>query len=507
MVEVDPPSAEGSPLASNETAVVEKKTEVTNLPALPAKVLSLITTLLHDHDDRINLASACRQLRSVLIPSAFASISANINSPWELSTLVYLFLANSGLGAAVKSLSLTKSKCKQSGELKFDEDRMDPVLRNLADTKRQAGKWRDSLLGQSPRDKERQNDAWAAILLTLFPNLENLEMDWAPPRDYRVRVMETAINRSYPPDTQPPFRRLTRVVIPAWKYGRSPLLASEALKFFQTLSLREFSCHGILDDFMDRAPGDKKDITPYTTITHLTLRHSNSDGGFVELISACERLETFIYENASFLTMGEPWNPPAIYKSLLRHKSSLTEIQIYDKGGPRPIGSHEHDYFGSLDEFLGLTNLRIPAGNILDWNMSTKESRNWLGGVLPPGLQSLSIDGFNKCPNPICLIEQLEDLMRNKFLGSPLYLLDQLEIRGSFLDCTYYKPGEPLSNFKFIERGMQAAAALLALQCSSNGVAFTVVDSMMENIPGCESALVPKECYTEPLRALSPSFF
>ncbi|KAL4788807.1 hypothetical protein BDV19DRAFT_395644 [Aspergillus venezuelensis] len=505
MVGVDRPSAGGRPLAINETEVAEGET-ATNLTTLPANVLSLITILLHDHGDKVNLASACRQLRSTLLPSAFASISANINSPWGLSSLVYLILANSELGAAVKSLSLTKSKCKQSRELKFNKDQMEPVLRNLTDTKRQAGRWRDSLLGQSPRDKERQNDAWAAILLTLLPNLEDLEMDWVPPRDYRVRVMETAIDRSYPPDTQPPFRRLTRLVIPPWKYGRSPLLASEALKLFQKLSLREFSCHGVLDDFMDRSPADKKAITPYTSITHLRLFHSNSGGGFVELISACEQLEAFTYENGSFQTIGEPWNPPAIYKSLLRHKSSLTEIQIYDKGGPRPMGSHEYDFLGSLEDFLSITKLRLPAGNILDWNMSTKEPQNWLGGVLPPGLQSLSIDGFNKCPNPVRLIEQLEDLMRNSFPGSPLYHLRRLEIRGSFLDCTYYKPGEPLLNFKFLERGMQAAAALLALQCS-NGVAFTIVDSMLENIPGCESALVPKECYTEPLRALSPSFY
>ncbi|KAL4947530.1 hypothetical protein BDW69DRAFT_190117 [Aspergillus filifer] len=506
MDEVNRPSAEGSPLASNETSVAEEKA-VSMLPTLPAKVLILITTLLHDHDDKIHLASACRQLRSALLPSAFSYISANINSAWELSTLVCLILANSELGAAVKSLSLTHSKCQQSWELKFDQDQMAPVLRDLAATKRQANKWQESLLGQSPRDKERQKDAWAAILLTLVPNLEHLEMDWAPPRDYRVHVMETAIKRNYSPDTQQPFGCLTRLVISAWNYGPSPLLASEVLKFFQTLSLREFSCHGIVDDFMDRMPAGKKDITPYTTITHLTLRHSNSEGGFFELISACEQLEVFIYENASFNSVGKPWNPPAVYKSLLRHKSSLTEIQIYDKGKPRPIGSHEYEFFGPLDDFLGVTKLRLPAGNILAWNMGTNEPQNWLGGILPPGLQSLSIDGFNKCPNVVRLIEQLEDLMRNSFPGSPLYRLCRLEIRGSFLDCTYYKPGDPLSDFKFLERGMQTAVDFLASQCSCNGVAFTVVDSMLENIPGCESALVPGECYTQTLRASSPSIF
>ncbi|KAL4934864.1 hypothetical protein BDV06DRAFT_208156 [Aspergillus oleicola] len=477
------------------------------LSSLPENILTLVATFLHDHDDKVNLATACRQIRSILLPSTFASISVNINSPLELSTLVHLILANSELGAAIKSLSLTKSKSKHTGELKFDKDNMATLLKSLTDTRREAAKWRDNLVGQTPRERESQKDAWAAILLTLVPNLQDLEMDWAPPRDYRIRVMDRAINYEHSSDSQPPFRRLTRLVIPAWKCDRSPLLASEALKFFQTLSLREFSCHGIVDDFANRRPARKKKITPYTTIEHLALYHSSSGGGFAELILACEELEVFIYENVSYHSFNQPWDPPAVYQSLLHHKNSLKQIQIYDKGGPRPMGPHEYEFFGSLEDFMSLTSLRLPAGNLLDWNMHTKEPDNWLGGVLPPSLESLSIDGFHKCPNVVHLIEQLEDIMRNRSPGSPLNRLRVLEIRGSFLDCTYYQPGQPLRNFKFLERGMEAATALIALQCSLNGVSFTVVDTMLENIPGCTSALVPRECYTEPSRVLSPSFF
>lgn len=63
---------------------------------------------------------------------------------------------------------------------------------------------------------------------------------------------------------------------------------------------------------------------------------------------------------------GEPWNPPAIFNTLLHHKDILVKIHVYNADVHERCDPSEDAFFGSLSNFTALKDLRIRVTNLLD---------------------------------------------------------------------------------------------------------------------------------------------
>lgn len=166
---------------------------------------------------------------------------------------------------------------------------------------------------------------------------------------------------------------------------------------------------------------------------------------------------------------GEPWNPPAIFNTLLHHKDILVKIHVYNADVHERCDPSEDVFFGSLSNFTALKDLRIRVTNLLDWDRQEKVPRKDLFSVLPASLVSLTIENFDECPSLIDMVEQIEDIMRHR--KGNFSLLESLEICGCFLDLLGPEEDDGM------RPGFKPAMALLSIACESSGVDFAVRES------------------------------
>lgn len=437
------------------------------LASLPNEILIHITGFLADQKDRVHLVGSCRHFRDVLLPYAFTSIAVNSNCRWTLSCLVHTLLQKPRCGAAVRSLSLINGHCTHSEKLRLNRALLTRALKRIAHTEEELVEWRDNLEGKSTdRWDGHTEDAWRAVLLSLAPNLETLTIEWHTAEKYTGKVLTRASNREKPFDTHPAFARLRSVSIPEWDCDDTPIIADDILHFFRFSSLRQFSAYGVADGADEDEASTMKNLGALSNVTDVSFYGSNSANGFSSSVLACQKLQSFVYENIVWGEWGETWNPPAIFNTLLHHKDTLVKIHVYNADGYEALDPAENVFFGSLANFTALKDLRIRATNLLDWDHEQNVSTNDLFSVLPASLVSLTIENFDQCPNVGDMVEQIEDVMRNRM--GIFSFLESLEIGGFFL-YPHNDSGEEVMHPAF-----RSVMRILQLACECSGVEFAM---------------------------------
>ncbi|KAL2825738.1 hypothetical protein BDW59DRAFT_145866 [Aspergillus cavernicola] len=461
------------------------------LSTLPSEILIIISSQLESQIDRLSLAGCSHRFRTLLLPHAFTSITIRKDCTWSLSSLVHILVRSPTFAHHVLSLSLNtdNNHCQHPHKIQINEETMQEVLKNLGLTEEDTPKWENDLRGKVEGSWEgQQQDAWSAILLTLLPNLEVLQMEWGHEVDHRRTVLERASRSEGPVDTRPTFSRLREVYIRSYE-TYTGISVSDVFPFFRFPSMRKFSSHVVIyghkHEKTAEIPGD-------CNVTDLALYSSSPTSGFAGLISRCARLESFICQHASGLEWYSPLDHPSLHRKLIRHTNTLKEIAIYCEIDPcRPRGPNEDAFFGSLAGFSVLQKLRLRASNLLDWDSKALKARNHLWEVLPPSLQSLVVEDFHQCPNMEEFVEQLADMIRNSYPGSPGPR--SLEIRGILHDLRKYHWRKGSRVGTLLLPAIASAAALLDLYCPDGGVDFAMCDVLLEMHFGC--GLVPKESY------------
>jgi hypothetical protein len=299
-------------------------------------------------------------------------------------------------------------------------------------------------------------DLWVALILLLVPGVEELSLTFLYGSVY-IRKLLSVVTTSRTMNNElllsggadglePPlssfFSRL-HTLSARWYDTENGVPSSYILPFFRLPSLREFNGMCITDggpedeyDLRGTGPprnkdyhyfyddGDYEDYEPYpeydddpegyfrrypgdedfSNVTHIALTESNSEMGFPDLIRACRRLVSFVYEYGECGgTLG--WLAPRrFYGSLCKHKDWLEELTIcYDDWACGYGDPLESEFIGSFRDFKVLKRLRVRGDNILvrDGKMPFD--------LLPPSLESLVIEDFS-AENGQNLIEQLREL-------------------------------------------------------------------------------------------------
>lgn len=275
------------------------------LTSLPNEILINITGFLDEQKDRVHLAASCRHFRNVLLPYAFTSIFMNSDCRWTLSCLVDTLLRKPRCGAAVRSLSLIGGPCRHSRKLRFNRELLTRALQRIAHTEEELVEWRDDLEG-NPTDGwgGYTEDVWRAVLLSLVPNLETLEVGWYPTQKYTEKILSKAPNHETPFDVRRAFTRLRSVSIPEWDCDDTPINACDIMNSFGFPSLQQFSGYGVAD-FADNDEVSRiTKLGAFSNVNDIFFYGSNSTNGFASFVLVCEKLQSFVYENIVWGELG-----------------------------------------------------------------------------------------------------------------------------------------------------------------------------------------------------------
>ncbi|KAL4875534.1 hypothetical protein BJY04DRAFT_223890 [Aspergillus karnatakaensis] len=472
------------------------------LSTIPREILLLIASQLSVPRDVLHLASCCHQFHALLTPEAYSTLRLKDSSLLHLTRLTHTLARNLNLASAVRSLRFTDDVDLGSSQYfvaHYDRDTIYPLLEAATSSPDELAAW-EKLLAEK---HDSEGDPWMAVLLPLLPNLEELVMTVHYPSLYTRRMIQRA--------TQNPENTILtklRDITASWWDTENGLPSSYVLPFFRLPSLRRFTGHMIEDGrFEDQnmhdddpdyeiyeeedheikeekyyaAPGN------FSNVTHLHLYNSNSARGLPDLIGAAKRLESFVYMYNGSVGEYDPFDPPAFYKSLRKHKDSLQEITLCETPYAFSVGDPlEFQFIGSFADFTALKSLRLRSFNILRWNEEdAMGSTNSLFDVLPPSLNSLTIEDFNKHDGP-SLLAQLEDLIRDRKSHFPY--LKHLELRGEMRepvrDITPFMSGVLVARVEPLRMAGEFLdmSKVLANLCREAGVRFLFGDPNIEMI-------------------------
>ncbi|KAJ0425630.1 hypothetical protein BJY00DRAFT_184515 [Aspergillus carlsbadensis] len=425
------------------------------LTSLPAELLLLTTSHLDNQKDILNLASTTRALHALLYPHAFTSLILDEGSVYQLTRLVHVLARNPHCARAVRILQFDDlprvgSRVRKEEKVKYDPEVIRPVLERMASalsssSNTMVAKWEDVL--RTGDDTE----PWIALILTLVPNVEDLSLTFNYLSFYIRKLfsmMDTATetggaSSALPgpgsPTKEPQplvlFSRL-RTLSARWYDTENGVSSSYLLPFFRLPSLREFNGVSITDGrpadeyelrgdgppedcyyydedeepypeydedpegYFRRYPGDEG----FSNVTHITLSDSNSEHGFPDLIRACRRLVSFVYEHGERGGTLGWFAPRRFHGSLCKHKDWLEELTIcYDNWACGHGDPLESEFIGSFKDFKTLKRLRLRGENIL-----VREGKMPFD-LLPPSLESLLIEEF-AADNGQNLLGQLREL-------------------------------------------------------------------------------------------------
>ncbi|KAL2857219.1 hypothetical protein BJY01DRAFT_136758 [Aspergillus pseudoustus] len=444
------------------------------LTDLPNEILLLVARHLPDTTDVLHFASCSRGMKDLLLPHAYTCVTITSNCISSLSRLATVLSCKPSLGSRVRCLHIgpPARPCKHKCNARYNPSGINSILSKLAYTEEEKHEWNDSLIGRGDSDWE-QEDAWWAILWTLMPNIEELDVTWQYGTDCRERILERVGALSDRFNVGSTFMKLREVNLKLW--CKDVVISGEdALLFFRLPALRKFLGYYILELGANRDDPDEEELQGFSTVTDIELHSSNSSTGFRQLTRACASLKSVVYHHASIRGNTRLLAPPAFYKSLSRHKRTLESISMNgDPGFGMGMGS---PYFGSLFNFTALKTLSIPAMCILDWIEVGNRPLNHVFDVLPVSLERLAIEDFHHCVNKRSLGKQMEDLLKATPERYPS--LHYVNIVGHFCDKTRchskIDPEDPPLDPKIMR-----IAARLALICMTKSlVHFGVYDTI-----------------------------
>ncbi|KAL4863167.1 hypothetical protein BDV12DRAFT_202377 [Aspergillus spectabilis] len=425
------------------------------LLTLPPELLLQITSHINNQKDILNFASTTRSLHALLYIHAFTSLILDDEAHYQVPRLAHVLARNPPCARAVRILKFETELCSRMEEtVSYDPSVIFPLLEKVsstiasldagANTNKIVAKWEEQL-----REGD-EFEPWVAVILSIVPNIEELSLTFTHPSFY-IRKLFTMISPATgtlpnPHSPEPPFVFSRLQTLSARSYNTEyGIRSSYILPFFRLPSLHTFNgvmvvdsqpedanelcVNGPLDDFYDSdyEPAPEYEDDPegnfrcypgaeaFSNVTHIRLIGCNSQKGFPDLIRACRRLVSFVYEYGDCGGVVGFTDSRRFYASLWRHRASLEEVEIccQDVNGPRESG-----FIGSFKEFQFLRQLRVCADDILVRVEGARTKRIGID-VLPASLENLVIDFFYACDDPEELGEQLKELRREAKLQCP----------------------------------------------------------------------------------------
>ncbi|CEL04021.1 hypothetical protein ASPCAL05155 [Aspergillus calidoustus] len=378
------------------------------LTDLPNEILLLISRNLPDTSDVLHFASCSRDLQELLLSQAYSCVTLRPDCIATLSRLTTVLSHKPSLAARVRHLHLASTEpCSHKCRARYSPNRVHQILNNLALTEEELTEWKDALVGKGDREWD-QEDAWWAMLWTLLPNLEKLDIAWENGTDYRERVLERIGATGNRFNLGSTFTKLREVNLKWWR-TEVGISTEEVLLFFRLPALERFSGYYVIERYGDDEDTDEEVTEGVSTVTDIQLHSSNSSTGFASLSRAVAGLKSIVYHHAFVCDCERPLMAPEFHQSLSRHKSTLESISM---AGDPGYGLGTPVFFGPLLDFTALRQLSIPSMCLLDWEEGVPSPRNHLFDVLPPSLESLSVEAFHDCVNKQVLAQQLGDVVK-----------------------------------------------------------------------------------------------
>jgi hypothetical protein len=422
------------------------------LLTLPPELLLQIASHINNQKDILNLASTTRSLHALLYIHAFTSLTLDDETHYQITRLTHVLARNPRCARAVRVLGFETELCSRIEEtVSYDPSVIFPLIEKVSSTiasldaganaNKLVAKWEEQL-----READ-EIEPWVAVILSIVPNVEELSLTFSHPSFY-IRKLFTMISPATgtlpnPHGPEPPFlfSRLHTLSARS-EFG---IRSSYILPFFRLPSLHTFNGvmvadgqpedakelreDGPLDDFYDSdyEPAPEYEDDPegnfrcypgaeaFSNVTHIRLIGSNSRKGFPDLIRACRRLVSFVYEYGGYDGVDRFTDSRRFYASLWRHRGSLEEVELCCQH-VNWLG--ESEFIGSFKEFQVLRRLRVCADDILV-RMEGARTKKIAMDVLPASLDNLVIEFFHACDDPEELSVQLKELQREAKLQCP----------------------------------------------------------------------------------------
>ncbi|RLM02032.1 hypothetical protein CFD26_109155 [Aspergillus turcosus] len=417
-------------------------------PSLSNDVLLLIGEFLEDHQDRYNLLFVCHHFHDLFRPLVYRY--AALKDCSQTRSFLSAALRHPELARAVRALDLSGWRTRSEP---YESTSMPAVDMELFRNWAQEISYSDEEYVQWEQDLQQDDgEAWIALLLPLVRNVQQLRLVYPKENRYLDRMMQRAVQREKPFDTQPAFRALREVSLghlDDTPDSKGTYLPSQVLPFLQLPSMRAIAVDSIIESTSaDEQPQPQQ--SPASSVSEIVLNTSSGAKGMTSIIAACSALRSFKYQHSDGHLLAEGYQPAAFYRSLSASKHTLHTLWLDSCGVHLPFtiaGANEtHDeWFGSLADFTNLKDVRIRLPNLLDIRYQAEPSVP-LAEVLPTGVESLYVEGCKE--NTLAmLVNQLGTLLGASNSGiadgrrgqsARFKDLKKLEIEGMFHDEEEY---------------------------------------------------------------------
>lgn len=377
---------------------------------LPAEILFQLVDEFEYTDDQVRLLRVCRSWNVILCANVYSRIKLWGNN--KVLRFAEGLQRNPRIRPLVQEVrcpSLLASDDDESGF--YNRALFHELLQSFADTDNEVAAWEKKL------DQEN-GFAWLAVLLLLLPNLQFLGLEWKWwPEDNDTILWTVSRIASKSPQVGLPLQKLQKVSVTIFD-SNDRFSVRRFIPFLTLPSMQALHLEGCFET--DRSEGlDPSEesggsfeipfeIRPRTSpIRELSLLDSNFVTGLCELLPAFTQLERFEYQHTNVLDSGENHANFRCHRfrdPLLSQRQSLRELRLNDVGVTKLIGiedyeghydedieeSKEQAWFGSLDEFTALKELRMPVYNLLN-SVDGAEPSVSLDKLLPRGLEILAL--------------------------------------------------------------------------------------------------------------------
>ncbi|OJI99713.1 hypothetical protein ASPVEDRAFT_81308 [Aspergillus versicolor CBS 583.65] len=375
---------------------------------LPTEILFQLLDEFEYTDDQVRLLQVCRSWNVILCAKVYSRIKL-----WGDNKVLRFaegLQRNPRLRPLVQELDfpcLSGSDDDESGF--YDRALFHELLQSFADTDNEVAAWEKKL------DQEN-GFAWLAVLLLLLPNLQVLDVQWAWKPEDNDRLLWTVSRiASKSPQVGLPLQKLQKVSVTIFdshdRYSVKQFIPFLTLPSMQALHLEgcfEFDRSEGLDP-SEESGGSFEipfEIRPRTSpIREISLLDSNILTGLCELLPGFTQLERFVYQHTNVVDSTENLANFRCHRfrdPLLSQRQSLRELRLNDIGVTKRTDDDDdffykdieepkqQAWFGSLDEFTALKELRMPVYNLLD-SVDGAEPSVSLDKLLPRGLEILAL--------------------------------------------------------------------------------------------------------------------
>ncbi|PGH10818.1 hypothetical protein AJ80_07369 [Polytolypa hystricis UAMH7299] len=353
---------------------------------LASEIHLLIAQHLGTHDS-LNLLSCSHYFYALLLPLAYKRVEVRGNWFDNIISLVQTALRNPQLCTLPRTLHIAewtafieldrswhgvdwiRDLLEDLRATGYDAALVNAKVKQVSCSENEEKVWTHGLETFNP-------DAWVGLLLTLFPNLTRLEIQFPERGVYVRRVVERAAKGEF--DT-PVLASVSEVFVTGWD-NRVGLYPYRLMPFFALPSIRRFSCYkiGLNCSFL---------TTRNSSITDISIDSVSGVRELRDLVLSCPNLESYRHTYmVNDLSCSDVYGMLRFAKRTL--KTIWLDISEYW------LDYHERDLQISspLMEFTALKLLHLPGFSFVSFLGDPQASgRPVLSDIIPPWLEILHI--------------------------------------------------------------------------------------------------------------------